>query len=188
LSAVRAVAAARAGRAGASRALAALLASAALLALPACDRLRGDRGGNPTEAAPVDTARIHAPEVATWGYRREISADLDGDGRLERVVIAADVAMGPTGPLWEDAHRWAVYVEPAKGARTLLYGAFVPNGFAEAAVLGSADDRERRVLIQERTPKQVRALEVEYDRGKVRLRSAAYYQIGEWLPGSAAMR
>jgi hypothetical protein len=103
-------------------------------------------------------------------------------------VIAADVAMGPTGPLWEDAHRWAVYVEPPKGERTLLYGALVPNGFTEAAVLGEGDDKRRKVLIQERTQEQVRSFEVEYDHGKARLSSAAYYQIGEWLPGSAAMR
>jgi hypothetical protein len=165
-----------------------LLAGCLLLTAAACERFGGRRGANPLEAAPVDTARVKAAEVASWGYRREISADLDGDEKLERLVIAADVSMGPTGPIWEDGHRWAVYVEPAKGERTLLYGAFVPNGFAEAAVLAPDDDDRRKVLIQERTPQQTRALEVEYDKGKARLSSGAYYQVGEWLPGAASMR
>lgn len=163
-----------------------LLLFCLVVAAASCGR-RGP-GDNPTEAAPVDTARVKSAEVASWPYRREISADLDGDDKLERLVIAADVTMGPTGPLWEDGHRWAVYVEPGKGERALLYGAFVPHGFAEAAVLAPDDKDRRKVLVQERTPQQVRALEVEYDRGKVRLSSAAYYQVGEWLPGSASMR
>jgi len=157
-----------------------------LLLLPACS----ERDGRVPEsdAAPVDTARIHAAEVASWAYRREISADLDGDHKRDRVVIAADVALGPTGPLWGDAHRWAVYVEPENGERTLLYGALVQHGFAEAAVLDPDDKNRRMVLIQERTPEQVRALEVEYRNGRAKLSSAATYRIGEWLPGAASMR
>jgi hypothetical protein len=165
----------------------ALLAPLFLLALAACQR-GGWSGNNPATAAPVDTARVHAAEVGGWGYRREVSADLDGDGKLERLVIAADVAMGPTGPLWQGANRWAVYVEPAKGERTLLYGALVPNGFAEAAVLQADQNGRRKVLIQERTPEQVRSMGVEYDNGKARLSSAATYKVGEWLPGAASLR
>jgi len=166
-------------------ALALMLVS--LLPLAACQR-NAAREKNPLEAAPVDTARVHASDVPTWGYRREISADLDGDQKLERVVIASNVRIGPTGPIWEDGQLWAVYVEGAGGKRELLYGAFVPNGFAEAAVLAPDSDRRRKVLIQERTPQQMRAMEVTYNRGKVRLSSAAYYQLGEWLPGAAALR
>jgi len=158
----------------------------AALAIPACS----ERDGRVpvSTAAPVDTARIKAAEVASWPYRREISADLDGDKKLDRVVIAADVPTGPTGPLWQDAQRWAVYVEPEKGDRTLLYGALVSHGFAEAAVLDPDDKDHRLVLVQERTPEQVRALEVEYRKGKAKLVSAAAYRIGEWLPGAASMR
>jgi hypothetical protein len=167
-----------------------LAALGMLVSLAACQNDRGSfRGTTATEAVPVDTSRIHNSDVSGFGYRREVTADLNGDGKPERVVIAADVSMGPTGPLWGDAHRWAVYVEPEKGERTLLYGAFVPNGFAEAAVLGASSDKGRKVLVQERTPQQVRTFEIEYEGpGKARLGSAAYYQIGEWLPGSAAMR
>jgi hypothetical protein len=160
--------------------------AAVLVATASCGRDGNHSGAS--EAAPVDTARIKVAEVAAWPYRREISADLDGDKKLDRVIITADVRLGPTGPIWEDAHRWAVYVEPENGDRTLLYGALVPRGFAEAAVLDPDDKGHRMVLIQERTPEQVRALEVEYRKGKAKLASAASYRIGEWLPGSASMR
>lgn len=70
----------------------------------------------------------------------------------------------------------------------MLYGAFVPNGFAEAAVLAASSEGKRRVLLQERTPGQVRALEIEYDGpGVARSRSAAYYQVEQWLPGAVAL-
>jgi hypothetical protein len=164
-----------------------ILSLALALTLGACGR-GAPKGPGASDTAPVDTAKIHAADVAGWEYRREISADLDGDGKLDRVVIAADVAMGPTGPLWQSAHRWAVYVEPVSGERTLLYGALVPNGFAEAAVLDPDKDHRRRVLVQERTPRQVRTMEVEYDGGKARLASSMTYPVADWLPGEAAMR
>jgi hypothetical protein len=149
------------------------------------------RGENPLEAPPVDRARVGSAELAAaWAYRKEVSADLDGDGSPERVVIAADVVVSPRGlPLWEDGHRWAVYAESSTGERTLLYAAFVPQGFAEAAVTVADAQARRHVLVQERTRDQLRALEVEYaGPGRARSRSAAYYQIGEWLPGSASLR
>lgn len=150
----------------------------------------GAQEPNPLEAPPVDAARVASADVAAaFGYRRDVSADLDGDGRAERIVIAADVTLSEKKvPLWEDGHRWAVYVETADGRRTLLYAAFVPNGFAEAAVLAADSGGKRRMLVQERTPGQVRALEVEYlGPGIAKSRSAAHYPIEQWLPGMAAL-
>ncbi len=151
----------------------------------------GAQEANPLEAPPVDVARVGSTEVAAaWSYRREASADLDGDGTAERIVIAADVTLSEKQvPLWEDGHRWAVYVEAADGKRTMLYSAFVPNGFAEAALLAADSEGRRRVLVQERTPGQVRALEIEYlGPGNAKSRSAAHYQIEQWLPGVASLR
>jgi hypothetical protein len=132
-----------------------------------------------------------ADEPSTWEYRRSLEVDLDGDAREERLVIASDVTLRPDGsPLWEDGHRWAVYVEPAgpEGRRTLLFAAFVPNGFVEAAALAPGEGGRRRVLVQERTPHQLRALEVAYEGpGAARLSSGAYYQLGTWLEGAAEM-
>jgi hypothetical protein len=53
-----------------------------------------------------------------------------------------------------------------------------------------ADDRARRkVLVQERTPGQLRSLEIEYrGPGEARSSSSAYYQVERWLPGGASLR
>lgn len=146
---------------------------------------------NPLQAPPVDSARVgDVRQAAGWAYRHALSADLDGDGHPERLVLASDVAVRPDGtPLWEDGHRWALFAEAADGRRTLLYSAFVPNGFAEAAVLASDPRGRRHVLVQERTPQQVRALEVEYrGPGDARSSSAAQYQVEGWMPGGASLR
>ncbi len=151
---------------------------------------RSEPAPSPLSAPPVDAARVGSVEqVAAWAYRREVSADLDGDRTAERVVLASDVTLGADGrPLWEDGHRWAVYVEAA-GRRTMLYGAFVPNGHVEAAVLDPDNAGRRRVLVQERTPEQVRALEIEYRApGEARSSSSAYYQVDAWIPGIASLR
>jgi hypothetical protein len=55
-------------------------------------------------------------------------------------------------------------------------------------VLAPDSEHRRKVLIQERTAQQTRALEVEYDHGRARLASGTYYQVGEWLPGAASLR
>lgn len=162
-----------------------------LLAMCAC----GPDGREPDgervlDGPPVDPGIVASADVAAdWGYRRRLEADLDGDGTVEAVVMAADVEVLEDGtPLWEDGHRWAAFVEPEAGPRTLLYAAFVPNGFAEAAVLWPTADGRRAVLVQERTPQRVRILEVEFDGpGTARLRSAAAYPVETWLPGSARL-
>jgi hypothetical protein len=145
---------------------------------------------NPLEAPPVDSARVAIADVEGWTYRREANLDLDGDGQPERLVMTADVEVRPDGvPLWEDGHRWALFAENAAGNRTLLYAAFVPNGFAEAAVLQPDDRGRRKVLVQERTPQQLRSLEIEYrGPGQARSSSAAHYRVESWMPGSASMR
>ena len=170
--------------------IALLLAAAAAMACAGPATPPGAQEPNPLEAPPVDAARVATAEVAAaFPYRREASADLDGDGRAERIVIASDVTLSAKGaPLWEDGHRWAVYVESPDAPRTLLYSAFVPNGFAEAAVLAADSEGKRRVLVQERTPGRVRALEVEYlGPGTAKSSSAAHYQIEQWLPGMATL-
>ena len=165
----------------------ALACGLVLVAAGCSDERVARREPNPLESPPIDTTRVRsADEAAGWSYRREHVADLDGDGRDERIVLASDVTLAPNGsPLWEDGHRWAAWVDAA-GTRTLLYAAFVPHGFVEAAALAPDDRGRRRFLVQERSPSQLRTLEIEYLRpGSARLSSAAYYQVDAWLPGSA---
>lgn len=163
------------------RAMARFAAAAALcMVLPACS-------APPQSAAldspPVDSRRIRLDQTQRWTHRRFVDADLDGDGSQERVILAADVQSDSRGiPLWEDGHRWAVIVEDGD-TRTLLYGAFVPNGDAETAVLSPDSTDRRHVLVRERTPQQSRAFVIAYDGpGRARTVSAAYDQVERWLP------
>ena len=79
-------------------------------------------------------------------------------------------------------HRWAVIVEDGD-ARTLVYGAFLPNGHAEAAVLIPHATKRRDILVRERTPDQSRVLVIAYDSpGTARTVSTAYDQVEQWLP------
>lgn len=144
---------------------------------------------NPLSAPPVDAALGVSPRQAMeWGYRRELRADLNGDGSAERLILAADVGVNDRGaPLWEDGHRWAIVVQEG-GAGTLVFSSFVPNGFVEAAVLSASSEGGRELLIQERIPSQVRSIVVSYQRpGAARTVSSAYYQIEQWMPGSARL-
>ena len=71
--------------------------------------------------------------------------------------------------------------------RTLVYGAFVPNGEAEAAVLArDPSDNRRHLFVRERTPQRVRSIVVAYD-GPESLRTVAttQFHIEQWLPALA---
>lgn len=165
-----------------------MLVASAIVAIGSC--ASPDSRNTPLDVPRIDSARIGAvDDVLAWSYRRATKADLDGDGSPENVVLVADVQLTADGkPLWEDGHRWAAFVESSSGQRTLIYGAFVPRGFAEAAVTAADDQARRRVLIQERTPEQLVTVEVEYrGPGRIRTSSSAHYQLEQWLPGSATL-
>ena len=144
---------------------------------------------NPLLAPPVNAAlNISARQALGWNYQRALQADLNGDGSEEQVVLAADVVVNERDrPLWEDGHRWAVVVRE-RGSDTLVFSSFVPNGFVEAAVSTASSEGGRELFIQERTPGQVRSLVVSYQEpGSAQSVSGAYYQIEQWMPGSARM-
>lgn len=144
---------------------------------------------NPLLAPPVNAAlNVSARQALGWDYQRALQADLNGDGSEEQVVLAADVAVNERDlPLWEDGHRWAVVVRE-RGSDTLVFSSFVPNGFVEAAISTASSEGSRELFIQERTPDQVRSLVVSYQEpGSARSVSGAYYQIEQWMPGSARM-
>lgn len=134
-------------------------------------------------SALVDTARVTSVDtVAAWSYRRTLVADLDSDGVPERLVLTSDVYVAEDGePMWEDGHRWAVYVEEDDGGRTLVYGAFVHLGTVEAAVSTGVSDRTRRIVILERGPTRARLLVAAYDGpGLHRLVEATGADIQTW--------
>lgn len=157
-----------------------ILASASCSTQPAAEP-------NPLMKPPL-SLELTVREAGGWTHQNEIRADLDGDGGQERIALLSDVTTGDRGrPLWEDGHRWALLIDDGSGS-VLAYSAFVPNGFVEAAVLTESPDGTREVLIQERTPGQLRSLVIAYDEaGTVRPVSAAHYAIEQWLPGSARL-
>jgi hypothetical protein len=159
----------------------------------------------PAPAAILLALKLDAGDALAWGHRSELVADLDGDGSPETIVLACDVELSSEGAiLWEDGHRWAVVVKDRSHA-TLAYSSFVPRGFVEVAILQEAVEHaarardsgagrpaairhRRELLVLERTPEQLRAVNVAYDGpGQVRAASAAYYQLESWLPGSATV-
>jgi len=144
---------------------------------------------NPLLAPPVNAAlNVSARQALGWKYQRALQSDLNGDGSEELVVLASDVVVTDKDiPLWEDGHRWAVVVRERE-SDTLVFSSFVPNGFVEAAISQASSEGVRELLIQERTPSQVRSIVVSYQEpGTARTVSGAYYQIEQWMPGSARM-
>jgi hypothetical protein len=98
-----------------------------------------------------------------WEYFHAVSADLNGDGRLERAVLISNVEVHDRRPVWEDGHHWQLYLETAEGERTHLYARFLPHGRASAWLVQPAEEGETpRILLLEQTPHRVAAYEIEY--------------------------
>jgi hypothetical protein len=144
----------------------------------------------PPRAVPPLELALTAAEALAWPYHQELDSDLDGDAAMETVIISCDVTLDDTGrPLWEDGHGWALMVRDATD-HTLVYSAFVPHGFVEAAVLAPVAQGTREILVQERTPDRLRSMAIGYTGpGQPPTAAAiAHYEIESWLPRSATLR
>ena len=162
----------------------------ALLTLTACDPPPANA---PADAPPIDHDRVGLDDAVGWPLQRSLRADLDGDGADERLVVASDVAVDSAGtPMWEDGHRWAVYVVDATEAggaasadssRTLLYGAFLPMGRAEVAVTEPSVGEPPRVFVLSRSALRVTAEDIAYDGpGEARGLGSATFLPTVWVP------
>lgn len=143
-----------------------------------------DAGAMLTLATAVDSgSTVSADTAAAWAYRRTAVADLDGDAVPERLVVASDVFVTDDGePLWDDIHRWAVYVEEDDAARTLVYSAFAPPGGVSVAVGAPAESGLRRIVVVEQGPRRGRLLLAEYAGvGRVDLVAAAGEELEVWV-------
>lgn len=83
---------------------------------------------------PVNLINPNYPPAAAgepgWVYHKSLSADLDGDGKLEQISVTTNAAWLPDQKEfgWDDGHPWHVYVEEENGSRTYLFSDWVQMG------------------------------------------------------------
>ena len=122
------------------------------------------------EAQPDSIRDLVQPRVpqalagdSGWTYQQSVAADMDGDGRDETVVLICDVTVDAGGlPLWEDGHRWQVYVREADGAVTRLYARFLANGTLTAEITTPPSGTTLGIALVERTPDHLGVYEYRY--------------------------
>jgi hypothetical protein len=130
----------------------------------------------PAAVALVDTS--HAPSVAGkdgWNYQQNASADLDGDGQIERVVLMARVEMRRGRPLWDDGQPWQGYVEESDGKRTYFFARFVQLGTLSLRLSAVEGDQRPAIVLLEQLPDRLSVYEIEY-LGPDRVRATEPYQ------------
>jgi hypothetical protein len=114
-----------------------------------------------------DLLQARVPPAAAgdsgWKYQQSVVADLDADGADETVYLISDVTLDAGGaPLWEDGHRWQVYVREGDGAITRLYARFLPNGKLTAEIVTPASGTALGLVLLEQTPTRIALYEFRY--------------------------
>jgi hypothetical protein len=98
-----------------------------------------------------------------WRYQQQVVADIDGDDDEETVVLISDVTLDAAGrPLWEDGHRWQVYVRETDGRVTRLYARFLPHGSLIADLTTPPAGSTLGIVLVERTPGHIGVYEFRY--------------------------
>jgi hypothetical protein len=127
--------------------LSALLVAGAICALwilaardrpPDSDTPKGPTDRRPSPQQPTPAVRIASASV-----------DLAGDAAPEEIEIRADVELDAEGdPLWEDGHRWAVFVHDSRGEHRLV-DEFVPQGRLSGWVVQPDSGRALLVVLRQ---------------------------------------
>ena len=128
------------------------------------ERIETDVPSPPLSAVPLIDSTI-PPAVAGeagWDYHRSVAVDLDGDGRPERVVLTARVALIRGRPVWDDGQPWQVYVETPDGGRTYLYAQRLQLGTLEMRVGRGDAARAASVVLLEQLPHRLSIYDVLY--------------------------
>ena len=119
----------------------------------------------PDSLADIVQARVPAAVAGDsgWRYQQQVVADIDGDDDEETVVLISDVTLDAGGqPLWEDGHRWQVYVREADGRVTRLYARFLPNGKLTAELALPPSGSTLGIVLIEQTPSRIGVYEFRY--------------------------
>lgn len=128
--------------------------------------LAGCAARMPEPAAPASVSLVDPDRPAStvgepdrWEYRRTLSADLDGDGVAEQIVVLADVGLDGAGePMWDDGQDWEVTVVAADGTRTRLYARYLQFGLLSA----EATEEGTVLRLVEESPMATAVYEVRY--------------------------
>lgn len=115
---------------------------------------------------PVDLMDPNIPPAVAgedgWDYQLSGDADLNGDGRAERIVLTARVEMYQGRPAWDDGQPWQVYVEDESGTRTHLYAQRLQLGTLTMRIAPPVDDGLPAVLLLEHLPDRLSVYEATY--------------------------
>lgn len=148
------------------------------------------RNAVPDSIASMLDARVPAAKAGDpgWLYAQRVSADFDGDGDDETAVLICDVGLDAGGaPMWEDGHRWQVYVEEKDGTITRLYARFIPNGKVTADVGIPSAGKELYIVVLEQSPDRIGVYEFEYrgpQKADVRKRLERELDVTKFFSGS----
>lgn len=106
-----------------------------------------------------------APAIAGeggWNYYQSAHADLNADGNLERVVLAARVELYRGRPAWDDGQPWQVYVEALDGHRTYVYARRVQLGTVTMRVSLAEGGAPSTIVLIEHLPDRLSLYEISY--------------------------
>ena len=107
-----------------------------------------------------------APAVAGqdgWNYEQSAEADLNGDGRAERIVLTARVEKYRGRFAWDDGHPWQLYIEDQDGARTYVYSRRIQLGTLAMRITNGTQDSTPSIVLIEHTPDQLNVYEAFYE-------------------------
>jgi hypothetical protein len=97
-----------------------------------------------------------------WNFVQRATADLNGDGAAEQVVLTARVEMYRGRPAWDDGQPWQVYVESADSARTYLYAQRLQLGTLDMRVTVPDSSGASSVILLEHLPDRLTIYEARW--------------------------
>lgn len=120
---------------------------------------------NTVPAAELRDTTIALTEAGTngWNYQQRADADLDGDGRSERVVMTAQVEVYRGLPAWDDGQAWQVYVEKGDSVRTQVYAKRLQLGTLAMRVTRPDSGTAATIVLIEHLPDRLSVYEVAMD-------------------------
>ena len=99
-----------------------------------------------------------------WQYVQRGSADLDGDGEEELVIVTARAELVRGVPAWDDGQPWQIYVEEPDGQITHLYAQYVQLGTVLTRItLPPVGDGTATVVLLEHLPDRITLYEASYE-------------------------